>query len=45
MDTLIENPEKYRKHIVGIIKGSKVEHLAPPFENLPYIIKDLFDYL
>lgn len=42
---LIENPGKYRNQSVGIVKGSKVEHLAPPFENVKYLMKDLFDYL
>jgi Fic family protein len=45
MEGLIEEPGKYRKQGVGIIKGSKVEHLAPPFENIPYLMKDLFKYL
>lgn len=42
---LIENPGKYRTQGVGIVKGSKVEHLAPPSANVPYLIKDLFGYL
>src|SRR5690554_2830518 len=45
MEGLIENPGKYRNQSVGIVKGSKVEHLAPPFENVPYLMKDLFQYL
>ena len=45
MDTLISEAGKYRKQSVGIVKGSKVEHLAPPFENVPYLMKDLFEYL
>lgn len=45
MDGLIEKPGKYRKQGVGIVKGSKVEHLAPPFENVPYLMNDLFKYL
>ena len=45
MDGLIEKPGTYRKQSVGIVKGSKVEHLAPPFENVPYLMKDLFEYL
>lgn len=45
MDNLIENPGKYRKQGVGIVKGSKVEHLAPPYENVPFLMKDLFEYL
>lgn len=42
---LIKRPGQYRKRGVGIVKGSKVEHLAPPYENVPYLMKDLFKYL
>lgn len=42
---LIEKPGKYRTQGVGIVKGSKVEHVAPPFENVPYLMKNLFEYL
>jgi len=45
MNNLVENAGKYRKRGVGIVKGSKVEHLAPPYENVPYLMKDLFQYL
>ena len=45
MEGLIENSGKYRNQSVGIVKGSKVEHLAPPFGNVPYLMKDLFEYL
>jgi len=45
MKNLIEDAGKYRKQGVGIIKGSKVEHLAPPFENVSFLMKDLFKYL
>lgn len=45
MNNLVENAGKYRKQGVGIVKGSKVEHLAPPYENVPYLMKDLFQYL
>ncbi len=45
MEGLIEKSGIYRKQGVGIVKGSKVEHLAPPFENVPYLMKDLFEYL
>ncbi len=45
MKDLIEDAGKYRKQSVGIVKGSKVEHVAPPFRNLPYLMKDLFEYL
>ena len=45
MKSLIDDAGKYRKQGVGIVKGSKVEHLAPPFENVPFLMKDLFEYL
>ncbi len=45
MNGLIENPGKYRKQGVGIVKGLKVDHIAPPHENVPYLMKDLFKYL
>ena len=45
MEGLIEEPGKYRKQGVGIVKGSKIEHLAPPFENVPYLMNNLFKYL
>lgn len=45
MKGLIENPGKYRNQSVGIVKGSKVAHVAPPFKNVPYLMKDLFKYL
>jgi len=42
---LIDTPGKYRKQAVGIVKGGNVHHLAPPHENVPFLMKDLFDYL
>ena len=45
MIDLIKDAGKYRKQSVGIVKGSQVEHLAPPFENIPFLMKDLFKYL
>jgi Fic family protein len=45
MTGLIESAGKYRKQSVGIVKGTKVEHVAPPYENVSYLMKDLFKYL
>ncbi|SDW15278.1 Fic family protein [Flavobacterium degerlachei] len=45
MAGLIENAGKYRRKGVGIVKGTKVEHVAPPYENVPYLMNDLFEYL
>lgn len=45
MQNLISDAGKYRKKGVGIAKGSKLKHLAPSFENVPYLMKELFNYL
>lgn len=45
MNGLIEEPGAFRKKGAGIVKGSKVEHLAPPAENVTYLMKNLFEYL
>lgn len=45
MSGLIESAGKYRKQGVGIVKGTIVEHIAPPFENVPHLMTDLFEYL
>lgn len=45
MTNLIENSGKYRTKGVGIVKGLKVEHIAPPYENVPFLMKDLFMFL
>lgn len=45
MAGLVEAPGKYRTKGVGIVKGSKVEHIAPPYENVKYLMGDLFKYL
>jgi len=45
LQKLIKEPGKYRNQSVGIVKSSKVEHIAPPHENVPYLMKDLFEYL
>ena len=45
MSGLIDSAGKYRKKGVGIVKGTIVEHIAPPFENVPHLMNDLFEYL
>jgi Fic family protein len=45
MKGLIPKAGHYRKQGVGIVKGTRVEHIAPPFANVPYLMNDLFDYL
>ena len=45
MNSLIKKPGEYRKQEVGIVKGTQIEHFAPPYENVRYLMKDLFKYL
>jgi len=45
MNGLIQSAGEYRKQGVGIVKGTKIEHVAPPFEHVPHLMKDLFNYL
>ena len=45
MTGLISNPGKYRTQGVGIVKGAQLEHVAPPYKNVPYLMKYLFKYL
>lgn len=45
MSGLINHSGTYRTQGVGIVKGTKLEHLAPSYKNVPYLMKDLFEYL
>ena len=45
MSGLIQDAGQYRNQSVGILKGNNIEHVAPPFQNVPYLMKDLFGYL
>lgn len=45
MQGLMNNAGQYRKSGVGIVKGAKLTHLAPPGSNVPFLMKDLFSYL
>jgi len=45
MNHLIEKSGKYRTKGVGIVKGSKLEHVAPSQKQVPYLMKDLFEYV
>lgn len=45
MKGLIENQGNLRTTNVGIVKGSKVEHIAPNGTMVNGLMKDLFDYL
>lgn len=45
MDRLLEYPGRLRSKSVGIIKGSKITHIAPPGEMVKPLMNDLFRYL
>jgi Fic family protein len=45
MNGLIDPAGKYRNTSVGIVKGSKVEHVAPSHKQVPYLMKELFEYV
>lgn len=45
MRGLVKNAGKYRTSSVGIVKGSQITHIAPPASNVPFLMKELFDYL
>ncbi len=45
MNGLIDNAGKLRTKNVGIVKGSKVEHIAPNGTMVKGLMKDLFAYL
>src|SRR5690606_12972021 len=45
MTGLIENPGRYRNKSVCIVKGTNNEHIAPPYENISFLMSDLFKYL
>jgi len=45
MQGLIKNAGHYRTAGVGIVKGSQITHLAPPANNVTFLMKDLFNYL
>lgn len=45
MDQLIPDPGKWRTRNVGILKGSKVNHIAPKADRVPHLMDDLFHFL
>lgn len=45
MRGLIDSAGKLRTRQVGIFKGEKVSHIAPPADKLDYLMKELFGYL
>lgn len=45
MKDLLEQSGKYRSGQVGVLKGAKVSHVAPPAKMVPGLMKQLFDWI
>ena len=45
MRGLIDTPGQWRTGNVGILKGSKVSHLAPPADRVQFLMEELFEFL
>jgi Fic family protein len=45
MKALIKEKGKWREGGVGIFKGQKVAHLAPPAQRVPGLMKNLFEFI
>lgn len=45
MEGLIDNPGEFRLSGVGIQRDEEIIHLAPPADNVPFLLNDLFYWL
>lgn len=45
MHDLVDRAGQYRNKGVGITMGKKIAHIAPPYKNVPSLMKELFTYL
>ena len=45
MESLVDNPGKYRRGNVGVFAGDKPVHIAPPADRVPSLMDDLFAWL
>lgn len=45
MKDLMSDAGKYRKTGVGIMAGNKLAHMAPPADQVPFLMQHLFSYL
>lgn len=45
LDGLAKGIGAFRTQGVGVVKGLAIQHLAPPHENIPGLMNDLFEYL
>lgn len=42
---LIDDAGRFRRQGVGVASGEDIIHYAPPAERVPYLMRDLFDWL
>ncbi len=45
MESLIDDNGKFRQGDVGVFSGDRCIHMAPPAQQVPFLIKDLFTWL
>ncbi len=45
MSTLMDEPGVYRSGGVGIFQGKQLIHMAPPADQVPYLMAELLDWL
>ena len=45
MHRLVNGAGAFRRSGVGVYQGKKLVHMAPPADRVPYLVKDLFQWL
>lgn len=45
MEALVDNAGRFRQGGVGVFAGTQLIHMAPPADRVPYLMKDLFEWL
>ena len=45
MADLVDNAGRYRKGGVGVFAGEQCIHMAPPADNVPFLMADLFEWI
>lgn len=45
MEGLIKDAGRFRNRGVGVVSGNQITHMAPPAQNVPFLMNDLFHYL
>lgn len=45
MEALVDNAGHFRQGGVGVFAGNQLIHMTPPADRVPYLIKDLFEWL